>query len=101
MLSVRPLIPPFLDFWGCLHWVSKSEWIPSSACFIACAQQIPRIHLLAENMAAELFHPHTCLQVLVGLMSRIKCSAASQHVTRQTFHRLSHAGSASGIYSEL
>ena len=40
------------------------------------------------------FHPHTCTQVLVGLESRNKHAAASRHVTRQMFFRLSYADSA-------
>ena len=34
--------------------------------------------LLVASMATDLFHPHTCVQPLVGLDSRIKCASTSQ-----------------------
>ena len=36
---------PILDFWWRLPRVSKPGWIPSLACFLVCAQQIPQIYL--------------------------------------------------------
>ena len=36
-----------LDFWWCLPWVSKGEWI-LIACFIACVQWISQIHLWCD-----------------------------------------------------
>ena len=51
--------------------------------------------LLAASMAGEPLHPHTCVQALVMLQSRIKCAAASQYVTRHTLYRLSYTGSVS------
>ena len=44
-------------------------------------------NLLVASMEAKSFYPHTCIQALVGLESRIKCAAASQHVTSQTLYR--------------
>ena len=53
--------------------------------------------LLVASMAAKPFHPHTCIQALVGLESRIQHAAASQYVTRQTLYRLGYAGSAHNV----
>ena len=36
---------PVLDFWWHLPWVSKLGCIPLLACFVACEQWIPQIHL--------------------------------------------------------
>ena len=49
---------------------------------------------LATCMVAELFRPCICtyIQALVGLKSKIKCAAASQHVTRQTLLNLKSYG---------
>ena len=48
---------PVLDFWWHLPWVSKPGWIPSLACFLTCAQQIPQIHLWCDTC---LFHQYGC-----------------------------------------
>ena len=50
VLFVEPLIPLL---WWHLSWVSKPGWIPSLACFLACTQQIPQIHLWCDTC---LFH---------------------------------------------
>ena len=42
--------------------------------------------LLVASMAAEPFHPHTCIQALLGLESRIKRATASQHLTDYEDH---------------
>ena len=67
---------PILDFWWCLLWVSKPEWIlPSSSLVEAYVlhYMFPEIHLwcdtanlLVASMVAEPSLPHTC-KALVGL----------------------------------
>ena len=67
----------------CLH-------APSPACeiFFRFSSGTTPTDLLAASMAAEPFHPHTCIciQALVGLKPKIKHVSASQHVTRQMLY---------------
>ena len=74
-----PLIPLFGTFgdtspgfhsqggFPCLHALS-----PVHNRFLRFTFGVTPADLLAANMAAEPFDPHTCIQALVGLKSRIK-----------------------------
>ena len=39
-----------LDFWWQLTTASGSGWIPSPACFVACAKWIPQFHLWVQYL---------------------------------------------------
>ena len=47
--------------------------------------------LLVASMAAQPFHPCTCIQALVGLDPGWDVPLASEHVTRHTLFQLSYA----------
>ena len=76
-----------LDFKARLHAL-----LPACNQFLTFTSGVTPADLLVASMAVEPFHPHTCIQALVGPKSSIKCAAASQHVTKQTLYRLSCAG---------
>ena len=52
--------------------------LPACNRFLRFTSIVTLADLLVTSMAAEPFHPRTCIQVLVGLESRIKRTAASQ-----------------------
>ena len=49
VLFVGPLIPLFWTSSDVFPGFSKPGWIPLLACFLACIQQIPQIHLWCDT----------------------------------------------------
>ena len=70
---------PILNFWWCLLWVSKPEWVlpylSLAEAYVLCYMFLrftsgaTPADLLAASMVAELSLPHTC-KALVGLETR-------------------------------
>ena len=80
---------PVLDFWWHLVGFQSQGGFPhmhalSPECnrLLRFISGVTSADLLAATMVAKTFHPHTCVQALVGLESRIKHATAWQHVKR-------------------
>ena len=64
----------------------------SLVCMLLCLRftsGVTPTNLLAANMTTK---SNFGGEALVWIESRIKCTAVSKHMTRQTFYRLSYAG---------
>ena len=59
--------------------VDSTSCMPSCNRFLRFTSSVAPSDLLVASMTAEPFHPHTCVQQLVGFESRIK------HVTTQKY----------------
>ena len=67
---------PDLDFWWRVPWISKPRcFIGFGNGFLRFTSDTTPTDLLVDSMTDKLLHPHTCIQALVGLNSRIKCAA--------------------------
>ena len=58
--------------------------LPVQNRFLRFTSNVTPANLLAASKATKLFHPHFCIQTLVGVGSRIKLANLSEHVKRQT-----------------
>ena len=92
---MEPLIPPFLDFWWCLLWVSNRGGFTHfgtllSACYGTLrftSGAIPP-DLLAANMAAELFQStYLCTSTGMALVWDLSCHGINSAKLKFYFYR--------------
>ena len=93
-----PLIPLFwTSGYVCPGFTSLCASLPVCNGFLRFNSSVTPADLLVSSMATELFHSHTCAQVLHELKCGIKHATFSQDVTRQMLYQLIYAGLTNGM----